>query len=410
VFGAELRNVRGSGRRISSIEVGPGDDPGTPTTIVDGGVWIDATYEGDLLAAAGASWALGREPQSLHGERWAGRHEILPNPHQVRAPVAARDDDGALLPWVVHYDDIGRPGDGDGKVQSSCFRLCLSRAPDRIPLGRPADYDRERYVLVDRYLRSLVRGGLRPEMHDVLGISDLPNDKVDVNSHGPFSMNLLGAAWGYATADRADRHRIVAEHQSWAAGLLYFLATDAAVPGEIHDLLSPYGLAPDEFVDTGHWPHQLYVREARRLVGEHVLVEDDVLGGSIPGDTIAMAGYNIDIREIQWVACPIPRFPNLEDEVLVEGYLSVPVPPYGVPYRSLLPRPDELANLLVSTCISASAVAFASVRMEPQYLAIGHATGAAAAQASRRNVSVHDVDVAALRADLERSGQVLRAR
>ena len=324
-------------------------------------------------------------------------------------PQRTATDDGSLLPRVVAYDDIVPPGVGDGRVQSSCFRICLSRAEDRVSLAAPEDYDRSRYELVERYLRSLVANRLPLEMHDVLGISELPNGKADVNSHGPFSTNLLGAVEGYATADRAGRARIVDEHRTWAAGLLHFLATDAAVPGEIAGLLAGYGYARDEFVDTNHWPHQLYVRDARRLVGEHVLVEGDLLRGRVPGDTIAMAGYNIDIREVQWVACPIPRFPDIADEVLVEGYLSVPVPPYGVPYRSLLPRRTQVENLLVSTCISASAVAFASVRMEPTYLALGHAAGVAAARAARAGGAVHDVDVDQLRADLAGAGQILSA-
>jgi hypothetical protein len=181
---------------------------------------------------------------------------------------------------------------GDGRLQPACFRLCLSRAHDRRPLTDPPPrYDRSRYVLVERYLASLVRSGARLEMHDVLGVSDLPNDKVDVNSHGPFSTNLPGGLDGYLAADRIGRAEIVRRHRDWAAGLLHFLATDAAVPDPIRAIVEPLGYPADEFVDDDGWPHQL---------------------------------YNIDIREIAWVAAPIPRFPDLGEEVLVEGYLSVP--------------------------------------------------------------------------------------
>jgi hypothetical protein len=374
----------------------------------DAGVWVDASYEGDLMAAAGVSTALGREARSLHDERHAGRQELLPNPHQVRVPVSALDDDGQLLPGLVPLDEIGLPGDGDGRVQSYCYRICLDRGPGRRPLVPPPDYRRERYVLVERNLRGLVAAGIRPAMHDVIGLSELPNDKADINSHGPFSTDLPGGASRYALADPAERDDIRRTHRSWAQGLLHFLATDRAVPGEVHEILGPYGYPADEFTDDDGWPHQLYVREARRLIGEHVLTEADLLNGRVPADTIAMAGYNIDIREVQWVACPISRFPDLHQEVLVEGYLSVPVRPYGIPYRSLLPRRDEVTNLLVSTCLSASAVAFSSLRMEPQFMVAGHAAGVAAAQAARRGVAVHDVDVAALRTRLEAAGQILR--
>jgi hypothetical protein len=391
-------------RRVRSMTLGPGLD-------LEANVWVDATYEGDLLAAAGASFRVGREDRALHGERWAGRLEMLPNPHQARAPVDARGPDGQLLPGVVPYLDHPALGMGDGRLQPACFRLCLSRAHDRRPLTDPPPrYDRSRYVLVERYLASLVRSGARLEMHDVLGVSDLPNGKVDVNSHGPFSTNLPGGLDGYLGADRIGRAGIVRRHRDWAAGLLHFLATDAAVPDPIRAIVEPLGYPADEFVDDDGWPHQLYIRDARRLVGETVVTEADLATGRIPGDTVVLGGYNIDIREIAWVGAPIPRFPDLRDEVLVEGYLSVPVRPYGIPYRALRPRRDELTNLLVAICVSASAVAFASIRMEPTYLALGGAAGVAAATAARRHGGdVHAVDADRLRADLERAGQVLRA-
>jgi hypothetical protein len=374
----------------------------------EAGIWIDGSYEGDLLAVAGASFRVGRESRALHGERWAGRREILPNPHQFRAPVSAVDDDGEVLPGVVAYDSLGLPGDGDGKVQSYCYRLCLSRAEDRSPLAAPAGYEPQRFTVLTRYFDALARHGISPNLHDAIGISELPNGKADVNSHGPVSTNLLGAGWSYPTAEPAARRAIESAHREWAQGLLHFLATDSSVPGIIADEVGRYGYPADEFADTDGWPHQLYVREARRLVGEHVLTESDVLEGRVPGDTVGLGGYNIDIREVQWVACPISRFPDIHEEVLVEGYVSVPVAPYGIPYRSLLPRRSEVENLLVSTCISASAVAFASFRMEPQHMIAGHAAGVAAALAARRNAAVHDVDPDDLRTRLQAGGQILR--
>ena len=396
-----LDAVRVDGTRVAAITTGDG-------CVVEAAVWIDASYEGDLLAGAGATWTMGREDRERYGERWAGRQELVPNPHQVRTAVDARADPGELLPRLTPYDALGPPGRGDGRLQSACYRLCLSRADDRLPLAAPPGYDRSRYALVERNLAGLVRDGARLGMHDVIGLSELPNGKADVNSHGPFSTNLPGAIQPYPEATGAERDAIEREHQGWAAGLLHFLSSDPAVPGGIRALLEPYGYPADEFADRGGWPHQLYIRDARRLIGEHVLTEPDLIGGRVPGDTIAMAGYNIDIREVQWAAVPISRFPDLRDEVLVEGYLSVPVAPYGIPSRSLIPRRAELANLLVSTCVSASAVAFASIRMEPTYLALGHAAGSAAAAAARGGTDVQDVDVDRLRAALQDAGQVLR--
>ncbi len=390
-------------RRVEAIVSGTG-------ARYEGRTWIDATYEGDLLAAAGADFALGRESRALHGERWAGRREILPNPHQFRAPVSAVADDGSLLPGIVPYDEIGLPGEGDGKVQAYCHRLCLTTAEDRLPIDVGVAYDRSRYELLARYFESLAREGIPANLHDAIGISGVPGDKADVNSHGPVSTNLLGSAWRYVTGDAVARDAIRAEHRSWAQGLLRFLATDPVVPAVIQDEVARYGLPRDEFTDSAGWPHQLYVREARRLVGEHVLTEADLLEGRVPGDSIGLGGYNIDIREVQWVACPISRFPDIHQEVLVEGYLSVPVPAYGIPYRSLLPKRSQVENLLVSTCISASAVALASFRMEPQFMIAGHAAGVAAAQASRRGAAVHEVDTGVLRARLAAHGQLLAPR
>ncbi len=400
VFGHRLDDCEVAERRIRALRAPDG-------CVFEAHTWIDASYEGDLLAAAGASFAVGRESRALYGERWAGRREILPNPHQFRAPVSALDEAGELLPGVVPYDELAPLGDGDGRLQAYCFRICLTTAEDRLPLAPPEGYDPSRYELVRRSFRALEREGIPPNLHDAIGISEVPNGKADVNSHGPVSTDLLGASWAYPTADWPTRDAIWREHRYWAQGLLHFLVTDGSVPGVIADEVARYGYPRDEFTDSGGWPHQLYVREARRLQGEHVLTEADLLGGRVPGDTIGMGGYNIDIREVQWVGCPISRFPDVLTEVLVEGYLSVPVPPYGIPYRSLLPHRSEVENLLVSTCISASSVAFASFRMEPQFMIAGHAAGVAAAAASRRGVAVQEVDVDALRERLRRQGQVM---
>jgi hypothetical protein len=179
------------------------------------------------------------------------------------------------------------------------------------------------------------------------------------------------------------------------------------VPASIRDEVAAFGWPADEFTDTGHFPHQLYVREAARMLGDHVLTEHDLRSERMPPDVIGMGGYNIDIREVQWVAAPIYRFPDVHPEVMVEGYLSAPVPPYGIPYRSLLPRRDQCENLLVPTCISASHVAFSSFRMEPQYMIAGESAGVAAAMAARDRRAAHDVRIDDLQARLRARGQLL---
>ena len=379
---------------------------GGPAVAAD--VWIDASYEGDLLRLAGVTHAIGREGRGRYGEPSAGRVELLPNPHQFRRTFSALDADDALLPGVRPYDELVPTGAGDGLVQSYCYRVCLTDVPrNRVPVERPADYDPRRYELLARYLASL---GDEATTRDVLGIGRTQNGKTDVNSGGPVSTNLLGASQPYPTATATERVSIAEAHRTWTHGLLWFLAHDAVVPARIRDEVGAFGLPADEFVDTGHWPHQLYVREAARMVGEHVLTEHDLRSGRIPEDAIGLGGYNIDIREVQWVAAPIYRFPDVFPEVMVEGYLSVPVPPYGIPYRSLLPRRDECENLVVPVCISASHVAFSSFRMEPQYMIAGESAGVAAAMAARAGSAVHDVPIDRLMSRLRTRGQVLALR
>lgn len=398
-LGAGLAEVEAADGRVLAILLASGER-------LPAAAFVDASYEADLLAAAGVSHALGREPRSLHSESLAGRRELLPGPHQFRTAVSA-EEAGALARYLQPLDAIGLPADGDGKLQSYCYRVCLTA--DRAaaePLQAPPGYDRDQYALVTAYLKALGDGAT---LRDFLGIGELPNGKTDVNSGGPISTNLLGASWAYPLADAPDRARIAREHRDWAEGLLYFLSHDRSVPGSMRRELDRYGLPRDEFQDSEGWPHQLYVREARRMRGEYVMTQRDLTPEPHKLDSIGMGGYNIDIREVQWVSCPVSRFPDVFPEVLTEGYLSVPVDPYEIPYRALLPTRAECTNLLVSVCISASHVAFSSLRMEPQLMIVGQAAGVAAALAAREGSAVQDVDIGSLQERLRRDGAVLRS-
>ena len=389
------------GDRIDAVELQDG-------TTIAGRVFVDASYEGDLLRKAGIEHVVGREGRERYGEPHAGRVELLPSPHQFRTTVSALDERGDLLPGVRPYDEVVPTGAGDGLVQSYCYRVCLTDDPrKRVPFRPPPGYEPARYELLVRYLDALGDGAT---VRDVLGIGVIPNGKTDVNSGGPVSTNLLGASQPYPTAGRVERARIAEAHRTWTEGLLYLLATDPAIPPRIREEVGRYGLPSDEFPDTGHWPHQLYVREAARMVGEHVVTEHDLHSEQMPPDAVGLGGYNIDIREVQWVAAPIYRFPDVHLEAMVEGYLSVPVPPWGIPYRSLLPRRAACVNLLVPVCISASHVAFSSFRMEPQYMIAGESAGVAAAMAARDGRPLHDVDIAELQRRLRLRGQILSPR
>lgn len=369
-------------------------------------VFIDSSYEGDLMKSAGVSYTVGREARSKYGESYAGRQDFLPGNHQPRVPVSPYAQDGKLAPYVVDEDQLANLGEADGKFQAYCFRLCLTNNPsNRLPLPRPEGYDPARFALVANYLKAL---GNSAQIGDFLGIALMPNAKTDINA-SRISTNLVGASWEYPEAGYARRREIWNEHLSWAQGLVYYLANEANVPEAIRKEMSQWGLARDEFPDTGHWPHQMYVREARRMLGEYVLTQHDLQTRRRKYDSIGMAGYNIDIREVQWVARTVYRFPVMAKELLMEGYVSVPVEPWEIPYRALLPRQQEASNLLVSSCISASSVAYASFRMEPQYMIAGQAAGVAAALAVGSKLPVHHIAIPVLQRLLREQKQIIAA-
>jgi hypothetical protein len=379
--------------------------------VPDAAVYVDASYEGDLLQRFGVPYAVGREPRALHGETWAGRQPATrPGKHNFPVLVSPFDERGDLLPQVraPDLDERGWPvddlGAGDGGLQAYGFRVCLTTRGERLPFEPPDGYDPGEFELLRRLLAAAPL-----EAGDLLGLVPdlLPNGKCDVNSIGPFSLNVLdGSNRGYPDGNDDERARIRAHHLRYTRSLLYFLGHDEDVPARIRRAVGEWGLCADEFTDTGGWPHQLYVRDARRMLGDHVLVEEDLVGARMFDDTVALGSYNIDIREVERTWRYLPEYVR-QAAVFNEGYLSVAVPPYGIPYRSLTPRRDDASNLLVPVCLSASHVAFGSVRMEPTLMLLGHAAGIAAAQAARRAVAVQDVDVTLLQDALRDAGQVL---
>ena len=371
-------------------------------------VYIDASYEGDLVARAGVSYAVGRESVSAYGESWAGRQPIRPGQHQLHVPVSpfVNGKDGELLP-LIHDKPMVVEGEGDGGVQSYCFRLCLTNRPeDQVTFPKPDDYDPSQLELLRRFLAV---AGQQVQANRLMGLRpNLPNGKCDVNSIGPISTSLLdGSNWAYPDANYSKRQEIWDHHLHYTQSLLYFLANDESVPAHIRAEMNTWGLCHDEFQDTGHWPHQLYVRDARRMYGEYFMSQADLEGANVKYDSIGMGAYNIDIREVQRTWMWVPRYPNVIGETFNEGYLTIPVKPYQIPYRSLVPKYYQCSNLLVTVCVSASHVAFGSIRMEPQYMIMGHAAGVAAAMAARENQAVQRIAIASLQQKLAAQRQVL---
>jgi len=352
-------------------------------------VFVDAGYEGDLMARAGVPYTWGREGRGQYGESLAGRREHSPK-HQFDVPISPYDENGDLLPCV--YDgDPGKPGQPDRKVQAYNFRLCLcNRKDNQVPFPKPPGYDPRRYELLKRYL---ARRGKDLKLNDIMIVSPMPNGKTDINNRGPFSSDHIGGSWEYPEADYARRQEIWDDHVRYVQGWLYFLANDPSVPPHLQNELNRYGLARDEFPDTDHWPHQLYIREARRMVGAHVMTQADLQTQRTKSDSIGMGSYNSDSHHVQ-------RIPTPDGAVVNEGDMQVPVQPYEIAYRAITPKRDDCRNLLVPACVSASHVAYSSIRMEPVYMVMGHAAGLAAAYAAEHDVPVQQVDIPWLQARL----------
>jgi hypothetical protein len=363
-------------------------------------VFADATYEGDLMAQAGVSFTWGREAIAEYGESLAGVRDHTPL-HQFQAPVSPVDASGRLLPEIMPRtkDPVGA---ADRRVQAYNFRLCLTKVPaNRVAWPKPAGYSPARYELLARYLPPFEAALKRPlGIKDVMTADILQNGKTDTNNNGAFSTDYIGGSYAYPTGSYAVRARIRQAHVDYLQGFLYFLATDSRVPPALQAEMKEWGLCADEFTDTGNWPHQLYVREARRMIGEYVMSQKDIQTELTKPDVIGMGSYNSDSHNVQ-------RRPTEDGtEVENEGDMQVRVSPYQIPYRMLVPRRREATNLFVPVCFSATHVAYSTLRMEPQYMILGHAAGVAARMAIVANVPVQDVDPRALGARLRSQGAV----
>lgn len=374
-------------------------------TTMDGKQWraaifADCSYEGDLMAQSRVSYTWGRESMQEYGESLAGVRAITPK-HQFNWPVSAYDKDGHLFP-EVDRGPLASPGSADKKVQAYNFRLILTRDPnDRLPFPKPKGYNRHRFGLLKEYLREFeAQRGRLPVLKDFFNPVSIPNDKADFNNNGPISTDYIGHSWRYPEASYAERAKIWRQHLLYTESFVYFLSSDPIVPKSLRSEINQWGLPMDEFADTSHWPNQLYVREARRMQGEYIMRQSDLQTDRTKPDSIGMGSYNSDSHNVERVAMPDGTVQN-------EGDVQVAVRPYEIPYRIITPRRSEAINLLVPVCLSATHVAYSSLRMEPQYMIIGQAAGVAAALAVTNHISVQDVPVVQLQQRLRSTGVVL---
>ena len=405
----ELKNgVRKNGPRIVSIAMESGREFGAK-------VFIDASYEGDLMARAGVKYIVGREPNSLYGETLNGAFPFTPRGFPNISPyIVPNDPKSGLLPRIESKPP-GPKGTGDHRVQTYNFRVCLTDVPEnRVPFAKPKNYNPLDYELLARHIATLknVKPGPRPGAAMSLrgGANDLglnfdlvPNRKTDSNSGGEFGSDLVGRSYGWAEADYAGRARLWQEHKNYTLGLLWFLANDPRVPEPVRAEMQRWGLAKDEFADNGNWPWQLYVREARRMVSDYVITENDARGSRVAEDAVALASYPLDSHGVTLYVDEAGQL--WRERGFFEG-----ISPFPISYQALRPRAGECDNLLVTCCLSASHAAYGSVRMEPVFMMIGQAAGTAASLATDAKVSVQALPYPVLRERLLADRVILATR
>lgn len=365
-----------------------------------GEVFIDATYEGDLMAAAGISYHIGRESNSTYNETWNGiqtgnlpvKFHSFKDLH-VSPYVIPNDPKSGILP-LISTSAPGIRGEGDKRIQAYCFRTCLTQNKlNKVEFKRPADYDSTQYELLIR----AYQGGWQ----ETWGLfSAVPNLKTDVNNRGPLSFDNIGKNYDYPEATYERRKEIIKQHESYQKGLLYFMSHDPRMPSEIRQKMAEWGLSKDEFTDNGNWPYQIYVREARRMIGESILTENEITGKNKVLHPIAMGSYNMDSHNTQ-------RYITPEGYVENEGDIEVKIPPYQVDLGSIIPKKTECKNLLVPVALSSSHIAYGSIRMEPVFMILGQSAATVAVLALENKKAIADLEYTKIAAKLLDDKQVL---
>ena len=390
--------VEKSGTAITSITMEDG-------TVYTGKVFLDCTYEGDLLAAAGVSYTVGREDNSKYNETLNGYY--LAEYHKQSGyrqfpdgvdPYVEPGNPSSGLVWGISSNAASTQGEGDDLVQAYNFRLCLTDHPEnRLPIAKPDNYDPDRYELLVRLFEAQPD---RREIGQYFIWTRMPNRKTDVNNRGGFSTDAIDLNHNWPEASYEVREAVFKEHLDYTQGLLYFYQNDPRVPDELQSFVKDWGYPKDEYVNTGHFTPQLYVREGRRMVSDLVMTQHHCQGRDIVGDPVGMAAYGMDSHNTQRIV--VDGMVKNEGNVEVHGFS-----PYRVSYRSIVPKSTECANLVVPVCLSSSHIAFGSIRMEPVFMVLGQSAATVAAMAIDQSVSVQDVPYEDLKEKLQGDGQIL---
>jgi hypothetical protein len=360
---------------------------------VSAAIFIDCTYEGDLMAKAGVSYKVGRESnidynETINGVQLMKGHQFPDGISPYKIP--GRPGSGFL--WGISTDTLSKVGSGDEKIQAYNFRICLTSEPaNLIPITQPEDYDPSHYELLLRLFDACPQ---KRKLSDYFIISKMPNSKTDINNKGGFSSDMIGMNYRYPEGSYEEREKIIKQHENYTKGLLYFIGHDERVPKPLRDEMLMWGYPADEYPDNGNWSHQLYVREARRMVGEYVMTQHNCEGKRKVNDGIGLAAYTMDSHNCQRIV--------VHGQVKNEGNVEVGgFGPYPISYRAIIPKREDCTNLLVPVCLSATHIAYGSIRMEPVFMVLGQSAATAASMAIDKAVAVQDVNVRDLQKTLQ---------
>ena len=390
-FEHRLKSVAKSGNRLTAVTFENG-------VTIEAKMFIDATYEGDLYAMAGVQYFTGREANSVYGETVNGFQ--LADNHDFRFPVdpwrTPGDPASGLLPGISPQPP-SPAGTGDKLIQAYNFRMWAAPAENALPWPKPRGYDRGDYALLERYLNSAPPNFVWDFTY---WHGPVKLNAGDCNNAGPVSTDLVGGSNEWPEADYPARETIFQKHVTWQQGLMWYLANDSAVPEKVRSTARKFGLPRDEFTATGGWPHELYVREARRMISGYVMTEHNCSGTVVAEDSVGLASYNMDSHNCQRLV--------IDGAVIAEGNVEKPAPkPYPVSYRSIVPVESQCANLLASVGLSSTHISYGSIRMEPVFIILGQSAATAAVLAIDGGRSVQRVDYARLRERLLVDGQIL---
>ncbi|WP_426588670.1 FAD-dependent oxidoreductase [Mucilaginibacter sp. R-33] len=385
LFRNRLIKVKKEENQLKEIIVEDSYKPSTATNkTIRAKVFIDCTYEGDLMARSGVSYTVGREANSQYDETINGvelldKHQFPDNIDPYKVPGDAKSG----LLWGISNEVLQVNGAGDKKVQAYNFRITLTKVPEnRIPISKPDNYDPKKYELLLR----LKEKQPWKSISDVFIISKMPNGKTDINNNGGFSTDMIGMNWEYPEADYNTRAKIWKEHEDYTKGFFYFIGNDTRIPGNIRDEMKQWGYPKDEYTDNGNWTPQLYIREARRMIGELVMTQHHCQGKEQVQDGVGMAAYGMDSHNCERLV--VNGMVKNEGDVQVHGFA-----PYAVSYRAIVPKQKEAANLFVPVCLSASHIAYGSIRMEPVFMVLGQSSAVAACQVIDKKIAVQQVNV-----------------